>query len=160
VSGLLEYLFNEMLTRPDGRPLHSVHWENLENRGAFSGFHIYENWSPCPGPCDATTINAQLHIRPAMFTDDVNGVTDIPGIGPVRTDKDSKGILNTTLDGHRLKPGIVHRGYEERGGVGGIYTLGFGWGRLPWLNENNNWLWRRTDQIIFDRAKRCGTSKC
>jgi RHS repeat-associated protein len=159
-TAALGYLFNELLSRSDGRRLHSVHFENLENRSLGSGFHMYENWTPCNGGCDPDAINFQLHQRPAMFRDDSAGRTDIPGIGPVESYKDSRGVLNVTLDGHRLQPGIVARGYEVRNGVGGIATLGYGWGSYPAVNERLSGIWSSQDRVVFDRANSCGARKC
>jgi hypothetical protein len=161
VSELVEYLFNELLSRSDGSRMHSEEFDAKANRSAFSGYHRYDNFTACEGTCNPDAVVFQLNMQPAPGTRDGNNTT-ILILGTVSHDSDSQGTMNTTQEGsHRLAPGRVWRFREDRDGVVGIRTIGIGWGIFPKVNEiTAPYLWRSQDRSIFERANRCGASRC
>jgi hypothetical protein len=81
------------------------------------------------------------HASPLQSGSSFDGrVLDIPGFGQIqqRVDPDRMMVVNTTLPGHRLDPGNVHRWVVQEGDDLYVVTHGYGTGELPWLNEKTS----------------------
>ena len=80
------------------------------------------------------------HATPFQHETSVDGgEIDIPVVGRVRqlVDPDRLTVVNTTLPGHRLYPGNVHRSIAQEGDDFYVVTHGYGTGVLPWVNEKS-----------------------
>ena len=108
-----------------------------------SGPHFYplKRWVGSVGQGNTLRQAYEALLRHATpFQDETSvdgGVIDIPIAGRIRqlVDPDRLTIVNTTLPGHRLHPGNVHRSIVQEGDDFYVVTHGYGTGALPWINE-------------------------
>lgn len=108
-----------------------------------SGPHFYpfKTWvgSLSRGNTPQQAFEALLrHATPFQREPSINGKeVDIPGFGTVRqlVDPDRLTVVNSTLAGHRLHPGNVHRRIIQEGDDLYVVTHGYGTGILPSANE-------------------------
>lgn len=89
------------------------------------------------------------HVIPFQRSQEsVNGeIMDVPGLGPIRqfVDPDRLTIVNTTLPGHELHPGNVHRSIVQKGKDLYVVTEGYGTGAFPRANERGSLIWAEPD---------------
>lgn len=92
------------------------------------------------------------HATPFQRETSVDGVEiDIPVVGPVRqqVDPGRLTVVNTTLPGHVLHSGNVHRSIVQEGDDLYVVTHGYGTGIFPQQNEKRaESVWRRSDHNI------------
>lgn len=132
------------IASPEGTP-HAYRVENLV--GFTDGNRSLDNIFDFPPSLNPTSLNnaftALRHKHAPSFENIQQGaavknheITDIPFLGPAKTlvFHDQRMIVNITIPGHELYPGVVVRFIEERNGQIYVVTEAYGTGKVGGLN--------------------------